>query len=103
VSDGSTSDCAHTLHVHTQKARVLHPHSRLVCILSFTHKVCRSINHAVTLPAVSTADRLVKALTTQLYCVPESSGRSSTSRDAYAAGEKFLEAAITVFKQQQVS
>lgn len=47
------------------------------------------------------AERLVAALTQQLYCVPEGSGRGL--RDApYAAGDKVVEAAITIYKQQQV-
>jgi hypothetical protein len=53
--------------------------------------------HAV---ADTSAERLVTALTQQLYCVPDGSGRSI--RDTYTAGDKVVEAAITIYKQQQV-
>jgi hypothetical protein len=47
------------------------------------------------------AERLVAALTQQLYCVPETSARSL--KDAAAAADKALEATVNVYKQQQVS
>jgi len=45
-------------------------------------------------------DRLVSALTQQLYCIPESSSRSLREQHG---GERHLEASLTVFKQLQVS
>jgi hypothetical protein len=46
------------------------------------------------------ADRIVNALTVQLYCVMEASGRAL--KDGSGQAEKLLEVQMTVFKQQQV-
>lgn len=46
------------------------------------------------------AERIVTALTQQLYCLPDTAGRAL--RDSPAASEKVLEASVSIFKQQPV-